>query len=107
MTKVWRWAKRIVTTMLIVGVVTITTILIAIHTDWGRDKIRAQVQAILADEFSGGARIGKVEGSPFSELVVKDLVINGTDKTPLVTVGTVTVRLDILPLFARRVVITT
>jgi len=106
MRAVWRWAKRIVATVVIVGVIALVTILIALHTAWGRDKIRAQVQAILAEEFSGGVRIGKVEGSVFSELVVEDVVINGTDKTPLVTVGSVTVALDILPFLEKRVVIT-
>ena len=66
MRKALRWFRRIVLTVLALVVVAIAAVVIALHTDWGREKVRAKVAEALADQFPG-AQVGKLEGSIFGE----------------------------------------
>ncbi|MGE0400068.1 MAG: hypothetical protein AB7T06_25350, partial [Kofleriaceae bacterium] len=75
----WRWFKRLTIGLLAVVVVAVAFALIAIHTAWGRNIVREQVEGILAESFPGGATIGRIEGSPFGTLVITDIVLNGPD----------------------------
>ena len=98
----WRWLLR--GTLGLVGliVVVVGAALIAVHTDWGRGIVRTQVQARLQSMFTGGATLGKIDGSPFTELTLHDLVINGPDKKPAITVKTLKVALGIMPLLSHQ-----
>ncbi|MCX5745090.1 MAG: translocation/assembly module TamB domain-containing protein [Proteobacteria bacterium] len=98
-----RWLKRLLAGTVALVVVAIVAVCVALHTDWGRDKIRARIEAALRDSFSGGATVGKVEGSVFGTLVVRDLTINGTDHTAMVTIGKVTLEVDLQPLLDKQV----
>ena len=86
MKRVWRWFKRVMIGLVAIIVVTVAFALIAIHTDWGRNIVRGQVEGILAETFPGGATIGRIDGSPFGTLVITDVVLNGADGKPLVAV---------------------
>ncbi|MEO7731155.1 MAG: hypothetical protein ABIY55_09305, partial [Kofleriaceae bacterium] len=98
----WRWILR--GTLGLVGliVVVVGAALIALHTDWGRGIVRTQLQAQLQGVFTGGATLGKIEGSPFTELTLHDLVINGPDKKPAISVKTLKVALGIMPLLSHQ-----
>lgn len=98
MRRTLRWLKRIVLGSLALAVVAIGVALIVVHTDWGRERIRRQIEAALADEFPGGARIGKLEGSVLGELVLTDVELAALDGTPLVSIGTLTVDVALVPL---------
>ncbi len=84
--KFFRWSKRILLGLLAFLVIAVGLLLVVIHTDWGRGKIKAQVESALADTFTGGGTIGRLEGSPFGELRAYDVVINGPDGKPAITV---------------------
>ncbi|HEV7558521.1 MAG TPA: AsmA family protein, partial [Kofleriaceae bacterium] len=98
-----RWTKRIVLGLLAVVEIAIVTALIFIHTDYGRDVVRAKVVDQLQHTFINGATIGKLEGSPFTELVLRDVVINGPDHRPAITVGTLRVSVRLFALIDKRV----
>jgi autotransporter translocation and assembly factor TamB len=49
--------------------------LIALHTDWGREQIRKQVEAGLADAVTGEVSVGGVSGSVLGDFAVQDVVI--------------------------------
>ncbi|MEO8703322.1 MAG: translocation/assembly module TamB domain-containing protein [Kofleriaceae bacterium] len=98
--------KRIVLGFLAVMVIAVAMAMIFIHTDYGRDVVRAKVQAQLEDTFTGGATIGKIEGSPFGELVIRDLVINGPDGKPAITIGRARFELGLTGLVSQRAKIT-
>ena len=100
-----RWAKRIALGLMAFVVVAIATVLIVIHTDWGRSKVRAQVESIIAETFVGGGSLGKLEGSPFSELVVRDLVINGPDGMPAIIAKTARLQLSLTSLIDQRAIL--
>ena len=66
----------------------IISVVVFVHTDYGRDEIRGIANQQLANIFTGGGSVGSVEGDPFGELVFKDVVINGPDHRPAITIKT-------------------
>ena len=106
MSKATRWTKRILLGLLGLIVVAVAALVITIHTDYGRELIRAQVETQLDNTFVGGARVGKVEGSPFSELTIHDLVINGPDGEPAITIGSLELEVGLLALVSKQVRLT-
>lgn len=101
--KPWRWFKRIVLGTLTLIVVAVATLLIVLHTDWGRGIVRSQVETQLNKTFVGGAKVGKIEGSAFGELTLRDVVINGPDKKPAISIRTLRLRLGLMPLLSDQV----
>lgn len=98
----WRWIKRGTLGLFGFIVLAVAAALVVIHTDWGRGILRKQVEARLNAMFTGGATLGKLEGSPFSELTLHDLVLNGPDKQPAISVKTLRVAVGILPLLSHQ-----
>ena len=98
-----RWVKRIVLGLLALIVLTIGGALAALHTDWGREIARKQVVKQLNDTFTGGASIGKLEGSPFGELIARQVVINGPDGKPAISIGALHLEIALLPLLSHDV----
>ena len=82
--------------------VAVAAALVAMHTGWGRELIRAQVQRQLDTVFTGGATLGRIEGSPLGKLTLHDVVINGPDHRPAISVKTLTIELGILPLLSHQ-----
>ena len=98
----WRWLKRGTLGLLAFVIVALGAALIAMHTRWGRGVMRAQVEARLNAIFAGGATLGTIEGSPFSELILHDVVLNGPDRKPAISVKTLRVAVGILPLLSHQ-----
>jgi len=98
-----RWVKRVVLGLLALIVLAVVGVLVYIHTDYGRNKMRSIGNDQLANLFTGGGSIGKVEGTPFGDLVLKDVVINGPDRKPAITVKTLHVSVSIFDLVHRQV----
>ena len=99
----WRWIKHGSLGLVAVIVLTVTAIVLVLHTPWGRDVIRAQVERQLQGMFVGGASLGRVEGSLFGELTLHDVVIRGPDRRPAISVKTLTLDLGLLPLVSHQV----
>ncbi len=106
MSRAWTWIKRIVLGFGAVFVVAVVAVLVTIHTDFGRGLIRTQVEAKLDDMFIGGATVGRIEGSPFSTLTLRDIVIKGPDKKPAITVGTLELKVGLLGLVSKQAKLT-
>lgn len=101
MKRALRWLKRIVLGTLALVVVAVIAVLIVVHTDWGRNLIREQIEATLVENFPGGAKVGKLSGSVFGTLVVTDIEISDLDHGPLVKVASVKLELSLLPLLTK------
>jgi hypothetical protein len=99
----WRWIKHGLLGLVALIALAATAIGLVLHTAWGRDVIRAQVLHQLQGMFVGGASLGRVDGSPFGELTLHDLVIRGPDRRPAITVKTLTLELGLLPLVSHQV----
>ena len=100
--KTGRWILRGVLGLVGLVAAAAIAVVIVIHTDWGREQIREQLEAKLADTFVGGGTVGKLEGSPFGELVMRDLVINGPDGEPAISAEAVRLRIALLPLISKQ-----
>ncbi|MGE5186681.1 MAG: hypothetical protein ACM31C_31725, partial [Acidobacteriota bacterium] len=106
----WRRARRWLgaTVLGLVGLVVpaVFGIVVVMQTGWGRELVRKQVQAKLQSTFVGGASIGHIDGTPFTDIVIRDLVINGPDHEPAITVGVVHLHARLLPLISHELVLT-
>ena len=100
----WRRVLRWVNGILIglVGFVGLALLLVYIwfQTSWGRGYLKEQIETRMAGTFVGGASIGSVEGNPLTDLVLNDVVINGPDKKPAISVKRLTVKLPLMPLIS-------
>ncbi|HET7506166.1 MAG TPA: translocation/assembly module TamB domain-containing protein [Kofleriaceae bacterium] len=97
-----RWFVRGALGVLASLAIVVLAAVIAVHTTWGRDVVRAQVQDRLQTMFTGGATVGRIDGSPFGKLTLHDLVINGPDRRPAISVKSLTVQVGILPLLSHQ-----
>ncbi len=98
-----RWVKRIVLGVLGLVVLGVGGALAALHTDWGREIVRKQVAKQLNNTFTGGGSIGKLEGSPFGELIAREVVINGPDGKPAISLGALHLEISLRPLLSHDV----
>jgi len=103
MSRAWTWGKRILLGLGAVIVVAIAAVLVTIHTDYGRELIRTQVEARLDDTFVGGASVAGIEGSPFGDLTLTGIVLNGPDQKPAVKIRSLTLELGLLPLLSKQI----
>jgi translocation and assembly module TamB len=99
--RVWRWTKRGLLGLGALMVVASAALVILVHTRFGRELARKQVVAKLDTLFVGGTRIGTIEGSPFGELVLRDVVLNGPDGKPAVFAKKVTLGIGLLALISK------
>jgi uncharacterized protein involved in outer membrane biogenesis len=97
-----RWLIRIAIGVLALAVLAVLAVTLAVHTSPGREMLRAQVEQRLASTFVGGATLGGVEGNPFGEMTLHDLVINGADHRPAFSIKTLVVSVGILPLMSHQ-----
>ncbi|HEX4451448.1 MAG TPA: hypothetical protein VH143_11285, partial [Kofleriaceae bacterium] len=93
-----KWLKRIGLGLLALIVLGITAALVVIHTPPGRELERREIEAQLDGLFTGGGSVGEVEGTPFGELIIKDIVIRGADHKPVIRVGELRVRAHLFDL---------
>ncbi|HEU0033027.1 MAG TPA: translocation/assembly module TamB domain-containing protein [Kofleriaceae bacterium] len=105
MAKLRRWLKRITISLLLLIVVAVTAVLIWIDTDWGHRWLRDQAVDEMRAKFPGGVRIGRLEGSVYDEVVLRDVEIAAIDHRPAIKIATVRVHLAFTPALRKRVVI--
>ncbi|HEU4610825.1 MAG TPA: hypothetical protein VFS15_02065, partial [Kofleriaceae bacterium] len=97
-----RWIVGIVGSLLGLVALALLAAFVVLQTGWGHGLLRDQIEARLDSTFVGGAKLGGVEGNPFTELVLTDLVLNGPDGKPAIRVDRLTVKLPLLPLISHQ-----
>ena len=103
MRRAWKWFKRILGFTFALALLAVAAVLILVHTDWGRNKVREQVVSILLDQFPGGVKIGSLDGSIFGTLELHDIELDGVDHKPLITAKKLKLRPKLLPLLWKTV----
>ncbi|HEX2690537.1 MAG TPA: translocation/assembly module TamB domain-containing protein, partial [Kofleriaceae bacterium] len=101
-----RWAKRIVLGLAALIVFSLVGVAVLVHTSYGREELRTQIEQKLQNAFTGGATLGKLEGSPFGALTVHDVVINGPDGQPAIEIGTLRIEIELFDLLKHGVRLT-
>lgn len=103
MRRAWKWFKRITAFVLALALLAVAAFLIIIHTDWGREQIRKQVESALRGQFPGGVHIGHLDGSVFTTLELTDIELDGADGKPLIKASKLRLRPKLLPLLWKTV----
>jgi translocation-and-assembly-module (TAM) inner membrane subunit TamB-like protein len=98
----WRWIKRGTLGAVAVIVLAVVAAIVAVHTGGGREVLRARIEHQLNTVFTGGASLGRIDGSPFGELTLHDVVIRGPDRRPAISVKRLTIELGLLPLLSHQ-----
>lgn len=99
--RIGRWIKRGVLGLLGLLALAVVAVVIIIHTSFGREIVRTQIEDQLSSIFIGGGSVGEIEGSPFSKLVAHDVVINGPDGAPAITAKKITLGLALPALVSK------
>ena len=97
-----RWLKRTAIGAAALVALIALTITLALKTSPGREILRAQVEQRLAATFVGGATLGSLEGNPFGDVTLHDVVINGPDRRPVISVKTLVLEVGILALMSHQ-----
>jgi autotransporter translocation and assembly factor TamB len=103
--RVLRWLVGFVIGLVGFVALAVIGLVMAMHTHVGEQLIRDQIQAQLDKTFVGGASIGRLEGTPFTELVVHDVMINGPDRRPAIAIRSLRVDIELARLLVHDVVI--
>lgn len=98
--RAWRWLRRIAIALLALALLAIATVLIVLHTDWGRNIVRGKVEAALQSSFPGST-IGKLTGSVLGTLVAHDVTLVARDGRELAHVETLSLEVSLLPLLGK------
>jgi hypothetical protein len=100
MKRAWRWTRRIALGVIGFAVLAVAITLGTLHTNWGRNRVRAIAEEQLQSAFPGST-IRRIDGSVLGDLIARDVTIMGRDKRPLVTIETLTLHAALLPLVGK------
>jgi hypothetical protein len=88
---------------LLLVVITVVTVLIILHTDWGRAKALEIAMPMLQKKFPGGISAGRLDGSVLGEIWLYDVKINGFDKKQMIHIAKARTNLKLSALFSKTV----
>ena len=94
---------KLILVVVVLAIVAIGALAIVVHTDWGRNRLRAELVATLDDMLVGEVEIGALEGSVFGELVLRDVVIHDREGRRAITVERVRFEVGLIALVKRRI----
>src|SRR5690606_11487436 len=89
---------RVIAAVVLLVVVAVIAGAIVLHTDWGREQVRAELERALDDKLTGEVRIGRVEGSVLGDVVLRDVVIDDAAGEPVITIERLHLAFGLTPL---------
>jgi hypothetical protein len=92
---------RVVAILLAVVAVTAAAAVAALHTGWGRERLRGVIEQRLDEAFAGDVRIGRVTGSVLGVVTLHGVEIDGPDGELAITAEVVRVDLALWPLVGK------
>src|SRR6185369_3381785 len=99
---VLKWTLRIVLGSIALVIVLAAIAIGAIHTKWGHERIRAEIEAQLQDDFPQST-VGRIDGSPFGTLTATAITIAGKDGKPFITIESAELGVQIKPLLGKTI----
>lgn len=85
--RILRIARKTLFVVFGLFVVALGVTLIALHTSWGRNKVRGIVEEQLASTFAGGAKVRELEGSILGDFTLLDVELYDADGKPAIKIG--------------------
>ena len=82
-----RLARKAIFALVVLVLLALGVTLIALHTDWGRNKVRGVIEDQLASTFAGGAKVGALEGSILGDFTLVGIEIFDAEGKPAITIG--------------------
>jgi uncharacterized protein involved in outer membrane biogenesis len=102
MKRALKWLKRFVLGSLALAVLVVVVAIVALHTDWGRNKLKHEVESQLTARFPG-TTIGSVEGSVFGTVVARNVSLGGMSGKPFITIDRLEIAVALRPLISKTV----
>ncbi|MEZ4367945.1 MAG: hypothetical protein R2939_16940 [Kofleriaceae bacterium] len=99
---VWRVVRPILRWTVRVVVVAVAAALVVLHTDWGRDQVRGVIEDALQARFAGPVHVGRLEGSVFTELVLRDITVDDPGHGRALSIERIEVELALGDLLRKR-----
>ncbi len=93
-----RIALRVLAVLAALLALTVIVVVIALHTAWGRERVRQKIEAELDAKVRGDVAIGSLEGSVLGEVVLHDVVVRDAAGAPVITIDRLAMDLRLLPL---------
>lgn len=96
-----RWTRRIAKWgggLLLLLVVAITGVLTFLHTDYGRNRIREQLEEELNQVFVGEVHVGRLQGSVLSRFSLADITIDDAGGERALSIGNISIDYSLLSL---------
>lgn len=91
--------------VLIAAAVLLFIVVFAIHTDWGRDRLRQAVEREAAEHLHGELRVGSIQGSVLGDFALRDAAVTDEEGEVVLAAERVRVKYQPLELLRRRLVI--
>ena len=85
--RVLRIARRTLFAVFGLVVVAVGIALIAVHTDWGRNKIRGVIESSLDSTFAGGAKVRAFEGSILGDFTIEGIELYDAEGKAAIKIG--------------------
>lgn len=92
-----RWLGIIVLVLAVLIVAAVGVL----HTEWGREQVRAQIEQALDERIAGDVSIGRLEGSVLGNLIARDVTVRNRAGQPVITLDTLRVDFELLPLLSQ------
>ncbi|MBL9018933.1 MAG: hypothetical protein JNL83_32395, partial [Myxococcales bacterium] len=92
MRRMLRWLRRLVVGVLALALVGLAVVLILLHTSWGRNLVRARIEAALQEPFPGSS-IARFTGSVLGTVTLHDVELVAGDGKQLLHVAELDVSL--------------
>ena len=90
-----RWAVRGLLGLVVLVLLTMAAAAITLHTAWGRDQIRAQIEAKLKPYFPAGAKVGRLDGSVLGDFSIHDIELTDREGRRAITIERVDLNIEL------------
>src|SRR6185436_11835706 len=104
MRRVLKWVGIALGGLVGLLVLAVATVLIVLHTDWGREKVRQQAEKAMNDMVQGSVELGRVRGSVLTKFTIDGMVVRDREGNEVVRSGQLLVDYSLRALLHRRFV---
>ncbi|HUQ46815.1 MAG TPA: translocation/assembly module TamB domain-containing protein [Gemmatimonadaceae bacterium] len=94
---------RVMAVVVVLVVLVVIAVFTVANTDWGREKVRNRVVAMIQGNTHGIVKVGSVSGNLLKGFTLNDLVITDSSGAPFVKVDSASARYGLRSIFGKRI----